>query len=134
MRQFVGTPASNTWQKTRAYSSAVVTEGGKTVWLAGHTGTSAADGTNLAGNFEEQTRQTFRNIEATLAKVGGSLRDLVSMTVFILDLRHGDRFVELRRDILTENFPTSALIAVAGFARPEIMIEIVPVAVLDDSR
>jgi hypothetical protein len=27
-----------TWQKSRAYSPAVITEGGKVVWIAGHTG------------------------------------------------------------------------------------------------
>lgn len=134
MRDFLPTMSGNAWHKTRAYSAAVVTTGGKQVWLAGHTGTSTADGASLAGNFDEQVRQTFRNIEATLVRAGGSLRDLVSMTVFTLDVRNGDRFVQLRGEILKENFPASALVTVAGFARPEIMIEIMPVAVIDDSR
>lgn len=86
---------------------------------------------SLAGNFEAQARQTFTNIEKTLKNAGGSLADIVSMTVFILDVRHGDRFVEVRRDIFKENFPVSALVTVAGFARPEIMIEIMPIDVVD---
>jgi enamine deaminase RidA (YjgF/YER057c/UK114 family) len=55
---------------------------------------------------------------------------MVTMTVFIRDVRHGDRFVELRREILIKDFPASALVTVAGFARPDIQIEIMPVAVI----
>lgn len=131
-RQYIGVPESDSWLTTRAYSSAVVTGGGKTVWLAGHVGTSADDGRSLIGNFEAQVRQTFHNIESTLKQVGSSLQDIVTMTVYILDVRQGDRFVQLRREIFKNDFPCSALITVAGFANAEIMVEIMPVAVIGD--
>lgn len=131
-REYVGVPESDSWLTTRAFSSAVVTGGGKTVWLAGHVGTSADDGKSLAGDFDAQVRQTFRNLEATLKKVGGSLQDIVTMTVYTLDVRQGDRFVQLRREIFKKDFPCSALITVAGFANPDIMVEVMPVAVIGD--
>jgi len=56
------------FQKSRGFSPAVITEGGKTVWLAG------------------------------LEGAGGSLANLVTMTVFINDARNGDRFVQIRRN------------------------------------
>ena len=56
---------------------------------------------------------------------------MVTMTVFIKDPRLGDRFVELRREIFKERFPASALITVTGFARPEILVEVQGVAVID---
>ena len=43
---------------------------------------------------------------------------MVTMTVFITDARHGDRFTQLRKDIFGGSFPASALITVAGLARP----------------
>jgi enamine deaminase RidA (YjgF/YER057c/UK114 family) len=56
---------------------------------------------------------------------------MVTMTVFINDPRHGDRFVELRREIFAGgNFPASALITVSHFARPGMLIEIQGVAVI----
>jgi enamine deaminase RidA (YjgF/YER057c/UK114 family) len=122
-RKFIGPVAG------RAYSSIVMTRGGTTLWLAGHTGTVDESGVPLS-KFDDQVRQTFKNIEATLKRAGGQLSDMVTMTVYILDVRHGDRFVELRREILTKDFPASALVTVAGFARPEIQIEIMPVAVI----
>src|SRR3989441_10512071 len=46
-------------QNARAYSPAVVTEGGRTVWLAGQIATVDGDGRDISGNFEAQTRGGF---------------------------------------------------------------------------
>ena len=118
-----------TWQKTRAFSPAVITEGGRIVWIAGHTGQKDADGKSLAGDFEAQTYQTFRNIEATLKDAGATLQDIVTMTVFLTDPRHTTRMTEIRTEIFGADFPASAAITVAGFADPAMMIEIQAVAV-----
>jgi len=74
-----------TWQKSRAFSPAVVTEGGKVIWIAGHTGQKGRDGKSLAGDFDAQMRQTFESIEATLKEAGASVSDIVTMTVFLAD-------------------------------------------------
>ena len=117
--------------QTRAYSPAVITEGAaKTIWLAGHTGAADDSGKSLAGDFDAQCRQSFRNIERTLAEAGAKLADLVTMTVFLIDARHTTRMTELRTEIFGKDFPASAAITVAGFARPEMMIEIQGVAVI----
>ena len=58
----------------RAYSPAVITEGGKTIWVAGHTGAVDDAGKSLAGDFDAQCRQTFRNIEKTLAETPAGKR------------------------------------------------------------
>ena len=118
-------------QRARAYSPAVVTEGGRTVWLAGQIATVDSDGRDISGDFEAQTRRVFAIMDHTLRRAGGTLADLVTMTVFIKDPRHGDRFVELRRGLFPDDkFPASALITVSNFARPGIEIEIQGVAVL----
>ena len=114
----------------RAYSPAVITEGGRVLWLAGHTGSVDDDGKSLAGDFDAQCRQTFRNIEKTLAGAGVKLADLVTMTVFLIDSRWTTRMTELRVEIFGKDFPASAAITVAGFAQPEMMIEIQAVAVV----
>ena len=83
-----------------------------------------------AGDFDAQCRQTFCNIEKTLAEAGAKLGDLVTMTVFLIDARHTTRMTELRGEIFGKDFPASAAITVAGFALPEMMIEIQGVAVV----
>ena len=118
-------------QKARAYSPAVITEGGRVVWMAGQTALQDGDGRDIAGDFEAQTRRVFALMDATLRRAGGTLADLVTMTVFIKEPRYGDRFVEMRRGLFREGeFPASALITVANFARPGMEIEIQGVAVI----
>ena len=117
-------------QKSRAYSPAVITEGGRIVWLAGQTATVDSEGKDIAGNFEAQTHRVFALIDQTLRRAGGTLANLVTMTVFISDVRLGDRLTEVRKEIFKECFPGSALVTVTGFARPGILIEIQGMAVV----
>jgi enamine deaminase RidA (YjgF/YER057c/UK114 family) len=108
----------------RAFSRAVVTEAGKTIWLGGQTGSPTA-------NFDAQVREIFAELDKTIKAVGGSgLKDMVTMTVFINDVRNGDRLTEIRKEIFKECFPGSALITVTGFARPGILVEIQGMAVV----
>jgi 2-iminobutanoate/2-iminopropanoate deaminase len=116
--------------QARAYSQAVVTEGGRIVWLAGQTAGADAAGKTLAGNFDGQVREVFSRLAKTLEEAGGVLNDMVTMTVFITDARFGDRFTQLRKEIFGDNFPASALITVAGLARPEMLVEVQGIAVL----
>ena len=68
---------------------------------------------------------------ASCGRVGGSLANLVTMTVFINDPRHGDAFVKIRSTMFEAGrYPASALITVSHFARPGIVLEIQGVAVL----
>ncbi len=89
-----------------------------------------AAGRSLAGDFDGQVREVFTLLGQTLAELGGALADMVTMTVFITDARYGDRFTQLRREIFGDDFPASALITVAGLARPELLVEIQGVAVI----
>jgi enamine deaminase RidA (YjgF/YER057c/UK114 family) len=120
---------TGTWQQSRAFSPMVATNGGRMLWVAGHGATHDANGKPLDGDFDGQVRQSFANLSATLARAGGKLQDIVTMTVFIIDARYGDRFIEMRKAYFPEGFPASALITVAGFARPSMMVEIQCVAV-----
>jgi len=116
----------------RSYSPGVVTDGGRIVWLAGQTGFRDEQGKEVVG-FEAQARQAFKNIDAVLKKAGGSLANMVTMTVFINDPRNGDRFVAVRKELFQDgNYPGSALITVSNFAAPGMMLEIQGVAVIGD--
>jgi enamine deaminase RidA (YjgF/YER057c/UK114 family) len=120
-------------QKARAFSPAVVTSGGRIVWMAGQTATVDADGRDISGDFEAQTHRVFALMAETVGRAGGGLADLVTMTVFIKEPRHGDRFIEIRKTLFPDGkFPGSALITVSNFARPGIEIEIQGIAVIGD--
>lgn len=113
----------------RAYSPAVITEGGRIIWLAGQTAGIDGSGRSLAGDFEGQVREIFALLGKTLEQAGGTLADMVTMTVFITDARNGTRLTEMRREIFGDDFPASALITITALARPELLVEIQGIAV-----
>jgi enamine deaminase RidA (YjgF/YER057c/UK114 family) len=109
----------------RAFSRAVTTEGGKTIWLGGQTASLPP-----VADFDAQVKDVFASIEKTLKAQGGTLKDIVTMTVFVTDARNGDRFVTLRKAAFKECFPASALITVTGLAVPGLLVEVQGIAVI----
>ena len=75
----------------------MITEGGRTVWLAGHLATEDEFGNSLADDFDGQVKCIFRKLSATLEEAGGTLTDIVSMTCFITDVSYNSSFVEIRK-------------------------------------
>ena len=117
-------------ESSRSYSKVVKTQGGTTLYLAGVGGSTDADGNIL--DFAGQTRMAFARLDANLHEAGGSLADITTMTVFITDVRFGDEFTQVRKEFFAEGkYPGSALITVAGLARPEMHVEIQSIAVID---
>src|SRR5450759_473267 len=122
------------FQLSRAFSPGVITSGGITVWVAGQTATQDSQGNNIANNFEAQVKQVLAQVDGVLKRAGGSLDNVVAMTVFIKESRYGDKFVEMRKDFFKNgNYPGSALITVTNFARPGIEIEVTAGGVISDT-
>ncbi len=118
-------------EEGRAYSPAVKVTGGTTIYLAGVGAITDENGNSLAGDFEAQVRASFERIRQNLARTGGKLDDIVTMTVFVTDMRHGTPFTQIRKEYFTRGYPGSALIGISALARPEMMVEIQAIAVID---
>ncbi|MDM0033766.1 RidA family protein [Variovorax sp. J22P271] len=119
--------------KGRSYSPAVVTEGGRVVWLAGETTTVDLNGKDIKGDFEAQARTIFALLDQTLQRAGGSLKDIVTMTAYLTDARNGATFSKVRSEMFPDRkFPASAQITVSNLAVPGMQIEIQAVAVIGD--
>jgi 2-iminobutanoate/2-iminopropanoate deaminase len=120
------------FESTRSYSRAVKIKGGTMVFLAGVGAPFDEKGNSLAGNFRAQAHGCFAAMKRNIEEAGGSLSDVVAMTVFVTDMRYGDDFVDVRKEYFKDqNFPTSALIGIQSLARPEMMVEIQATAAID---
>lgn len=125
------TQYASDYQKSRSYAPAVVTEGGRTVWLAGLLAAEDEDGNSLVGDFPGQVRCIFRKMAAQMDEVGGSIDDVVTMTGFITEVRYNADFVELRKEFFAEDsYPASTLVTVKALNRPEALVEITATAVI----
>ena len=122
---------SSSHQRSRSYSPAVITEGGRIIWLAGHLAAEDENGKSLAGDFDGQVRCVFRKLDATLKEANASLADIVTMTIFIIDVANNTRFVELPKEFFEDgSYPASTLVTVAALNRSELMVEINAVAIM----
>jgi reactive intermediate/imine deaminase len=128
-KQIIRSPALPDPGPTRSYSQGVRV--GNLLFLAGQTGVDAETQPGV-GRFEAQTRRTFARLQAILEAAGGSLDNLVTMTVFVTDIRYGDELVRLRGEILQRDFPASALIGVSQLANPDALLEIQAIAAIGD--
>jgi 2-iminobutanoate/2-iminopropanoate deaminase len=117
--------------QSRGFSTGVVSEGGKTVWVAGINALVDEQGKSLAGNLEGQARTTLHSIDAALKRAGGSLKDVVTLTVYLTDPRQLDPLVPIYREFFPDgNFPAKTTVTVAGLARMGLMLEMTAIAVI----
>jgi reactive intermediate/imine deaminase len=103
---------------------------GSVTYLSGQIPLDPATGNVVTGGFPEQARRVFDNLAAVTAAAGGSLADIVKLTVYLVDL---GRFAELN-DIMIGYFdtpyPARAAIGVAALPR-QVEIEIDAIMVID---
>jgi len=112
-----------------ARSTAVKVKGGTLLFLAGHTASQPNPNADL-GDFAAQFKAVFDKIGNTLAKAGGSVDDIVSMGVFLTDLRYVPQFNKLAKELFKKGFPAITFVEVSHLARPTSVMEVQPIAVL----
>lgn len=116
-------------QAQDARSTAVKVKGGTMLFMAGHTASQPNPNADL-GDFAAQFKAVFDKIGNTLAKAGGSVDDIVSMGVFLTDLRYTPKFSKLAKELFKKGFPAITFVEVSHLARPTSFIEVQPIAVL----
>ncbi|WP_113716952.1 RidA family protein [Arthrobacter dokdonensis] len=109
-----------------SYSQAVVV--GETVYLAGQGGFNASTRELVGRGIGEQTRQAFGNLAEVLSAAGGTLDDLVSVSVYLADDAEFEGMNEVYGDMFSAPYPARTTVA-AGLG-PGMRVEIDGVAVL----
>jgi len=114
----------------KPYSQGVVVTSGTLVFTSGVISRDRDGQVVGKGDIREQTRQCLRNITGIIEGGGGSLNDLVKMTVFITDLADYVGMNEIRREMLDGIDFASSTVKVA-LNDPDALIEIEAVASVD---
>jgi enamine deaminase RidA (YjgF/YER057c/UK114 family) len=119
----------------RAFSQGVVQGEGQVVHVTGQVGWDADSNVVGIGDVEAQLEQAFANVRLILAEVGGRLEDIVSQTIYFLDRDHLPVIQRVRaRHFPAATAPTSTLLQVSGLVIPELLVEVVPIAVVPSDR
>lgn len=110
---------------------AVVTQGGRTVWLRGQCPQDIDTFENVASaDPAEQARKVMENIRQLIEEAGGGMEHLVKMAIYLTDVRHREAvYREVGRHIKGVHPVCTGLVVVA-LARPEWLVEIDAIAVI----
>lgn len=109
------------------YASAIALTGGRLVYTSGVLARDAAGGIAHPGDAERQTQACFDSIEKILRAAGGTLRDIVKMTVFLRDGADYDAMNRARRARLAGIDYASSTV-VTGLVASAALVEIECVA------
>jgi enamine deaminase RidA (YjgF/YER057c/UK114 family) len=102
------------------------------VYIAGQLGIDR-DG-KISSDFRLQAVQTFENLKAALAAVGGRFKHVVKLNNYLIDVKYLPILRQVRDSYLGDkNRPASTTIAISGLAREGALLEIEAVAVLPPS-
>ncbi|HBS37807.1 MAG TPA: enamine deaminase RidA [Rhodobacteraceae bacterium] len=112
---------------------AVVTHGGKTVWMRGQCPQNLDDAVNLDSHDPvEQTHKVMQNIRQLIKEAGGQMEHLVKVVVYITDVRHREAVYRTMGEYIQGVHPVSTGLVVQALARPEWLVEIDATAVIPD--
>jgi acyl-CoA thioesterase FadM/enamine deaminase RidA (YjgF/YER057c/UK114 family) len=76
----------------------------------------------------EQTKLIFTKIRHMVEAAGGSMADVVKMTIFVVNIKQNTEVWRARREFFSGDFPASTLVEVRALATPDILVEIEVVA------
>lgn len=111
------------------YGFAQCVVAGSLVSVAGQMGLDE-DFRVVSTDFEPQARRSLENVGLALEAAGASFDDVVSVTVYLTDLRNGPGFFEVRRRVMGDVVAASTTVGVSQLVFPEVLVEVQALAVL----
>ncbi len=108
-----------------------VAKAGNTLYIAGQVAQDVAGNLVGKGDFEAQVRQVYTNLKNILEESGGSLKNIVKMTTFLIHYNYIETYRNVRNEHFPEPCPPNTLLIIESLALPDYMIEVEAVAVLD---
>jgi reactive intermediate/imine deaminase len=112
------------------YSQAI--RAGNTVYLSGQIGLDPASG-QLVEGLEAQAHRVLQNLRAVAQAAGGSMDDIVKLTLLMADLNDFAKANEIMAGYFSQPYPARATYQVAALPRGA-RIEIEAILVLPEGR
>ena len=76
----------------------------------------------------EQSKVIFGKIKGMVEAAGGTMADVMKITVYVTNIKNNVKVWAARREFFTGDFPASTLVEVSALAAPEILVEIEAIA------
>jgi 2-iminobutanoate/2-iminopropanoate deaminase len=106
---------------------------GDLLFISGQAGYGDEGTIEAPGDFDDQAKQAFSNLDRALRAGGSSLRNVVKVMIFLTDMSHFPRIVELRGEHFSPPYPADTIVEVTSLYSKDAMIEIEAIAIADDA-
>ena len=120
--------------KPSGYSNAILTEGGRLLFLAGQTGMDATGAITHPGDVVAQFRQALANLKTVVEEAGGTMTDIVKLTIFVTDKAayrlNLKPISEVYRSYFGRYYPAMTLVEVKSLFDDAAMVEVEGMAIL----
>ncbi|HET9800586.1 MAG TPA: RidA family protein [Chthoniobacterales bacterium] len=123
----------NTLAKPPGYSYVVEATGpNRLIFIAGQLGLDMENKlVGMAGDFRAQANKAIENLKLALADAGATIKDVVKINNYLVDMSH----ISIFREVRDQHFnmaapPASTTVAISQLARPGALFEIEAIAVL----
>ncbi|GAG71197.1 unnamed protein product [marine sediment metagenome] len=103
---------------------------GNFVFLTAQSAIDPITGKIVGDDIREQTKQTFLNIDNILKGAGGSLKNLVKLTVYLSSFEDYSAFNEVYKEMVPQPYPARSCIPQELF--PGTLVEIEAIAYLEE--
>jgi enamine deaminase RidA (YjgF/YER057c/UK114 family) len=113
------------------FSQAVRIDGGSLLVVGGQNGTDAS-GNIVSTDLGEQPMQAFRNVLAVLAEAGADQRHVAKLTIYLQAGNDASAGYQAAATVWGDNPTAITVLQVAGFARPDALVEIDALAAIPD--
>ena len=108
---------------------------GDTVYLSGQHARAPDGGVLGDGSMGDQTRQAFNKVKALVEAAGGTMADVVKVTIYVTDMGKRAEVNAVRREFFAGDYPPcSTLVGVTALASPGLTVEVDAVAVIGASK
>ena len=118
----------------RGFNHGILTEGGRLLFLAGQ---DASDGNGRIvspGDLVAQYEQVLRNLQAVVTEAGGTMQDIVKLTIYVKDRDDYRRKLrelgQVHKKYFGTYYPTMALFEISNFFQDENLVELEGIAVI----
>jgi len=112
------------------YSNSIRVEGGPLLFISGQVALDKQSKLVGKGDIRAQATQVLENIKAIIEANGGTMQNIVQVTVYVRDIDAFDSISDIRESYFSSDGPASAIVEVSALAWPEFLIEIAAVATI----
>lgn len=120
--------------KPSGYAHGVVTQGGRLLFLAGQPALDAEGKIVAPGDIAGQFNQSFKNLKTVLEAAGGTMTDIVKLTIYVTDksayLSNLKPIGAVYRSYFGRYYPAMTLVEVKSLFDDAALVEIEGTAVI----